>query len=85
MVKPGTDIVNVLCDPEIPGILRKKISDVEEARALKGLWQHQWQSLATVFECTEQWHQMGNDRSVMLEFCRDTIQFAALLFDQFSV
>ncbi|KAI5288299.1 DEAD-box type RNA helicase, partial [Ascosphaera acerosa] len=85
MVKTGTDIVNVLCDPEIPGILRKKISDVEEARALKGLWQHQWQSLATVFECTEQWHQMGNDRSVMLEFCRDTIQFAALLFDQFSV
>ncbi|KAI5281930.1 DEAD-box type RNA helicase, partial [Ascosphaera aggregata] len=62
MVKTGTDIVNVLCDPELPGMLRKKVEDLEVARALKRLWEYQWQSLATIFECTEQWHQMGNDR-----------------------
>lgn len=85
MVKTGSDVVHVLCDPNIPGILRKSIENVGQANELKRLWEYQWRALATIFECTEQWHQMGNERSMMLEFCRDVIQFAAFLFDQFSV
>ncbi|KAI5305347.1 hypothetical protein KEM56_004657 [Ascosphaera pollenicola] len=85
MVKTGSDIVTVLCDSEIPGLLRKKLDSTDQAIALQTLWEYMWQALSTIFEYTEQWHQMGNERKMMEEFCRDVIQFAALLFDQFSV
>ncbi|PGH26410.1 hypothetical protein AJ80_01908 [Polytolypa hystricis UAMH7299] len=85
MIKTGTDIIEVLCDSQT-GILRtRKLADRREIFALQKLWEFQWQALTTIFEQTETWHMMGNDRSVMLEFCRDTIQFADLLFDQFAV
>lgn len=83
MIMTGTDIVNVLCDSE-DGILRKKLGSVREAIALQKLWEYQWQALSTIFECTEHWHMMGNDRNVLLDFCRDAIQFAALLFGQYD-
>lgn len=85
MIHTGTDIVDTLCDTE-SGILRtRKLTDRREALALQRLWEYQWQALTTIFDETEAWHLRGNDKSVMLEFCRDTIQFADLLFDQYSV
>ncbi|KAN0076165.1 SEN1 N terminal domain containing protein [Elaphomyces granulatus] len=85
MIHTGTDIVDTLCDTE-NGILRtRKLTDRKEALALQRLWEYQWQALTTIFDETEAWHLRGNDKSVMLEFCRDTIQFADLLFDQYSV
>ncbi|EDN06684.1 conserved hypothetical protein [Histoplasma mississippiense (nom. inval.)] len=85
MLKTGTDIIDVLCDSET-GILRtRKLVDRVEAVSLQRLWEYQWQALSTIFQQTETWHLMGNDRMVMLEFCRDTIQFAELLFNQFTI
>ncbi|OJD27124.1 hypothetical protein ACJ73_01491 [Blastomyces percursus] len=85
MLKTGTDIIDVLCDSET-GILRtRKLVDRVEAVSLQRLWEYQWQALTTIFQQTETWHLMGNDRMVMLEFCRDTIQFADLLFNQFAI
>ncbi|OAX84141.1 hypothetical protein ACJ72_01486 [Emergomyces africanus] len=85
MLKTGTDIIDVLCDSET-GILRtRKLVDRVETLALQRLWEYQWQALTTIFQQTETWHMMGNDRTVMLEFCRDTIQFADLLFNQFTI
>src|SRR4030095_15647703 len=85
MIKTGTDILDVLCDSQA-GILRiRKLADRKEIFSLQKLWEYQWQALTTIFDQTETWHLMGIDKAVMLEFCRDSIQFADLLFDQFAV
>jgi senataxin len=85
MIKTGTDVVEVLCDSQ-SGILRtRKLADRREILSLQKLWEYQWQALTTIFDQTEAWHNRGHDKYVMLEFCRDTIQFADLLFDQYGV
>ncbi|GBF63625.1 helicase [Trichophyton mentagrophytes] len=85
MLKTGTDIIEVLCDSQT-GILRtRKLNDPKEVYFLQRLWEYQWLALSTIFSQTEKWHRMGVDRSIMLEFCRDSIQFAELLFDQFPI
>lgn len=85
MIHTGTDIVDILCDSQ-DGMLRtRKLADRREMFSLQKLWEYQWQALTTIFDETESWHLRGNEKSVMLEFCRDTIQFADLLFDQYSV
>lgn len=90
MLKTGTDVLNVLCDSQT-GILRTREVPAEDSAAsrkkfsLRKLWEYQWQALTTIFEETDNWHQRGHDRNLMIEFCRDTIQFADLLFDQYSV
>jgi senataxin len=85
ILRTGTDIIEVLCDSQT-GILRtRKLAERKEALLLQKLWEYLWLALTTIFCQTEQWHRMGNDKSVMVEFCRDSIQFADLLFDQFPV
>lgn len=85
MIHTGTDIVDILCDTQTGMLRTRKLADRREALALQKLWEFQWQALTTIFDETESWHRRGNDRSVMLEFCRDTIQFADLLFAQYGV
>ncbi|KMU92733.1 hypothetical protein CIHG_10540 [Coccidioides immitis H538.4] len=85
MVKTGTDIIDVLCDSQT-GILRsRKLADDAETASLQKLWEYQWVGLTTIFNQTEAWHRTGVDRTTMMEFCRDTMQFADLLFDQFPI
>ncbi|WEW56764.1 DEAD-box type RNA helicase [Emydomyces testavorans] len=85
MVKTGTDIIEVLCDSQT-GILRsRKLADDTEIGSLQKLWEYQWVGLTTIFNETEAWHRAGVDRGIMMEFCRDTMQFADLLFDQFPI
>lgn len=85
MIHTGTDIVDTLCDSQT-GILRtRKLVDRRETLSLQKLWEYLWQALTTIFDETEEWHRRGNDKSVMLEFCRDSIQFADLLFSQYGV
>ncbi|CAG8016821.1 unnamed protein product [Penicillium salamii] len=85
MLYTGTDIVETLCDNQ-NGILRtRNLADRREVMALQKLWEYLWSALTTIFDETEAWHLRGNDKSVMLEFCRDTIQFADFLFDQYGV
>ncbi|KAL4874847.1 SEN1 N terminal-domain-containing protein [Aspergillus karnatakaensis] len=85
MIHTGTDIVDILCDSQT-GILRtRRLVDRKEILSLQKLWEFLWQALTTIFHETESWHHRGNDKSVMLEFCRDSIQFADLLFSQYGV
>lgn len=85
MIHTGTDIVDILCDSQTGMLRTRKLADRRETFALQKLWEYQWQALTTIFDETESWHLRGNDKSVMLEFCRDTIQFADLLFGQYGV
>jgi senataxin len=85
MLHTGTDIVDILCDSQTGMLRTRKLSDRREILSLQKLWEYLWQALSTIFDETEAWHLRGNDKAVMLEFCRDTIQFANLLFDQQGV
>jgi senataxin len=85
MIHTGTDIVDILCDSQTGMLRTRKVVDRREILSLQKLWEYLWQALTTIFDETESWHLRGNDRSVMLEFCRDSIQFADLLFDQYGV
>jgi senataxin len=85
MIHTGTDIIDILCDTQT-GILRtRKLANKKEFAEVQTLWERQWSALTTIFDMTEAWHNRGNDKKVMLEFCRDTIQFAELLFAQYGV
>ncbi|KAE8349387.1 SEN1 N terminal-domain-containing protein [Aspergillus coremiiformis] len=85
MIHTGTDIVDILCDSQTGMLRTRKLVDRREILSLQKLWEYLWQALTTIFDETESWHLRGNDRMVMLEFCRDSIQFADLLFDQYGV
>ncbi|KAF9886264.1 DEAD-box type RNA helicase [Aspergillus nanangensis] len=85
MIHTGTDIIDILCDSQSGMLRTRKLTDRKEIFCLQKLWEYLWQALTTIFDETETWHVRGNDKSVMLEFCRDSIQFADLLFDQYGV
>ncbi|RAH79762.1 tRNA-splicing endonuclease [Aspergillus japonicus CBS 114.51] len=85
MLHTGTDIIDILCDSQTGMLRTRKLADRREILSLQKLWEYLWQALTTIFDCTEQWHLRGNDKAVMLEFCRDSIQFADLLFGQYGV
>lgn len=85
MLHTGTDIVDILCDSQTGRLRNHKLADRREILSLQKLWEYLWQALTTIFYETETWHLRGNDKNVMMEFCRDTMQFADLLFEQYSV
>lgn len=85
MLHTGRDIVEILCNSQT-GILRtRNIRDRREVLSLQKLWEFLWLALTTIFDETEAWHMRGNEKSVMLDFCRDTIEFADFLFNQYAV
>ncbi|KAJ5638190.1 hypothetical protein N7490_008069 [Penicillium lividum] len=85
MLHTGTDIVEILCNSQTGMLRTRNLTDRKEILSLQKLWEFLWSALSTIFDETEAWHLRGNDKSVMLEFCRDTIQFADFLFDQYGV
>lgn len=85
MLHTGNDIVEILCNSQTGMLRTRNLADRREVLSLQKLWEFLWQALTTIFDETEAWHLRGNDKSVMLEFCRDTMQFADLLFDQYGV
>ena len=85
MLHTGTDIVDILCDTQTGMLRTRKLAGRREILSLQRLWEYLWQALSVIFDNTEKWHARGNDKSVMVEFCRDTIQFADLLFTQYGI
>lgn len=85
MLHTGNDIVEILCNSQTGMLRTRTLADRREILSLQKLWEFLWQALSTIFDETEAWHLRGYDKSIMLEFCRDTIQFADLLFDQYGV
>lgn len=83
-LKLSTDVIDVLCNSQ-DGLLRSKTLIGPEARAAEHFWQSLWQELTVIFEMTESWSDQGHDKTQMMEFCRDTMQFAERLFDECSI
>lgn len=86
MLKTSSDIIDGLCNPN-SGLLRvsKLVEDVHR-KAIEGFWQHQWACLRMIYEKTDEWgRKKADDHSSLKEFCRDTMQFSEMLFDQYSL
>jgi senataxin len=84
MIKLCTDVVDALCNSS-NGLLRMKNLVSEETDATRAFWRQLWLVLTTIFENMEGWGTQGHDKQHMMDFCRDTMQFADMLFDQYSV
>lgn len=85
MLKLVRDVFNCLCDSQ-DGILRSRvITDEKEAAALRMFWVMTWSALETIFSRTEKWSDGKYEKSVLSDFCRDTMDFANTAFDQYSL
>lgn len=84
MVKTAIDMSELLCDPQ-SGLLRfRDLEKKSEIEVIRRLWENLWKALKTIFEQTETWHDRGKKLDEMLPFCRDTMQLADYLVDQYD-
>ncbi|KAI7113828.1 hypothetical protein KC316_g19299, partial [Hortaea werneckii] len=84
-MKISTDILSCLCDSN-DGVLRSKtISEEADIKALELFWEMTWTALETIFRQTEPWSNLGYDKTMMQDFCRETMDFADFVFDQYSI
>ena len=85
MIRTCSDIIDVMCNSQ-DGILRAREFDSGDAGATMNLWKNFWDTLTMIFATTEAWSNLGfYDKHMMMDFCRDTMQFADLLFNQCSI
>ncbi|KAF1929336.1 DNA-binding protein SMUBP-2 [Didymella exigua CBS 183.55] len=85
LIRTCRDVIDVLCNSQ-DGILRTKDLNTGEAAATMNLWKNLWDSLTMIFATTEAWSNLGfYDKQMMMDFCRDTMQFADEIFDQCSI
>ena len=82
MIKTGMDVLDILCDSQT-GLLRTQKYNRQDRVAVQKYWEYQWQELSVVFRSTERWY--SPDKEFMKEFCRDTMQYAEALYEQYSV
>ena len=83
MLKSCNDIVDVLCDSQ-DGILRGQSPSNDTHSTVETFWRSLWESLDSIYKMTETW---ATDirTAVMVDFCRDVMQFSEHLVDQFTV
>lgn len=85
MIRTCRDVIDVLCNSQ-DGVLRTMDLNTGEAAATMNLWRNLWDSLTMIFATTEAWSNLGfYDKQMMMDFCRDTMQFADEVFDQCSI
>ena len=87
MMKTGMEILDVLCDTQT-GVLRIHRLDTRDSReyhAISSYWLYEWQALKTVFKQTEKWSYQVHDKRLMSDVCRDAMQYAEALFEQYDV
>ena len=82
MLKTCTDIVDILCDSQ-DGLLRNKDTNISPL-TVRIFWNHLWHSLRIIYDCTQDWNKDVKS-AVMVNFCRDVMQFSEHLIDQFTV
>ncbi|KAF2027506.1 hypothetical protein EK21DRAFT_71756 [Setomelanomma holmii] len=84
-IKTCSDIIDVMCNPQ-DGILRSRDLVSGELGATMNFWKNLWDLLTMIFATTEAWSNLGYyEKAMMMDFCRDTMQFADQLFDQYSI
>ncbi|KAK8250959.1 SEN1 N terminal-domain-containing protein [Phyllosticta capitalensis] len=81
-LKLCTDIIDTLCSPG-DGFLRTKELDSQQKEAAERVWFAMWNVLITIFKNTESWSFRGYDKEKMMNFCRDTMDFVDVLYDQY--
>ncbi|KAL6710764.1 DEAD-box type RNA helicase [Coniothyrium glycines] len=85
MIRMCSDIIDVMCNSQ-DGILRAQDFDAGDAGVTMNFWKNLWDSLMMIFATTEAWSNLGfYEKTMMMDFCRDTMQFADQLFDQCSI
>lgn len=84
ILKTGMDILDILTDTQT-GLLRDVALEPRDVHAAQTYWMYQWQVLKTVFKETERWHTLYHDKALMSEVCRDAMQYAEALFEQYDV
>lgn len=85
MIKVGRDMLNALCGNT--GYLRNHSSlDSTERGAVMSWWINQWRALDMTFSTTESWGgRVQRPKEYMQDFCRDGMEFAESLFNQYSI
>ncbi|KAF2263455.1 tRNA-splicing endonuclease-like protein [Lojkania enalia] len=85
MVTTCMDVIDIMCN-STDGILRAQSFDSTQAGVTMNLWKNLWECLTMIFRTTEDWSNLGYyEKTTMMNFCRDTMQFADQLFDQCSI
>ncbi|KAF2737542.1 tRNA-splicing endonuclease-like protein [Polyplosphaeria fusca] len=85
LITTCSDIIDIMCN-STDGILRSRTLTPEEADFSMLLWCNLWDCIAMIFRTTEDWSNLGfYEKTTMMDFCRDTMQFAEMLFDQCSI
>ena len=87
MMKTGMEVLDVLCDAQT-GVLRTRQLETRDSReyhAISTYWLYEWQALKTVFRQTEKWSFQVHDKRLMSDVCRDAMQYAEALFEQYDV
>ncbi|EHY56999.1 DEAD-box type RNA helicase [Exophiala dermatitidis] len=84
MLKNGMEILDVLCNPT-NGQLRAANITSRDAAAVQNYWSYQWLLLQVIFSQTERWSLEVHDKEKMIEVCRDAMQYAEALFDQYDL
>lgn len=84
MLNTGMEILDVLCNPTNGSLRRADISS-RDATAVQNYWSYQWIALRVIYSQTERWSMEVNNKEVMKEVCRDAMQYAEALFDQYDL
>jgi senataxin len=84
MLKSGMEVLDVLCNTQT-GVLRTQKLIDRDFGAVQRHWSYQWAALNTIFEHTERWSGEVHDKEIMTDMCRDAMQYADTLFDQYQV
>jgi senataxin len=85
LLKTSRDVLDSLCDPQ-DGLLRSKLSpSKEEQGMIMAWWKEQWLAMATAFQNYENWAYGTDNISYMIDICRDIMEYAEALFDQYVV
>ncbi|KIW42158.1 uncharacterized protein PV06_05739 [Exophiala oligosperma] len=84
MLKTGMEILDILCNLTDGQLRRAKISS-RDASAIQSYWSYQWIALRVVYSQTEKWSLELHNKELMIEVCRDAMQYAEALFDQYDL
>lgn len=83
LLKVCHEIFDALCNSR-DGLLRSQELPTNW-RILQEFWTCTWNVTSTMFAETENWAFLGYAKNLMAEFCRETLDFADNLFDQYAV
>ncbi|TVY93187.1 putative ATP-dependent helicase [Lachnellula willkommii] len=84
LIKTGRDVLKALSGNT--GVLRTRSFSTVEHNAIMTWWTQQWRALDMIFSTTEAWSpRVNQDTQYLQEFCRDGMDYAEALFDQYSI